>query len=159
MPFSALARFLLAGLALHPALLPAQTIQRCEGPDGRVSYSDKECPQGSRAVRSMAPATAPTPEAQKEAQARAQREKESAAALARTRQAPAAPPARGAPSYVPAEEARRAADCAYLRAELDSSRRLRNVLTTRPYYSLDDVEQMDAREAALAADYRRHCSR
>ena len=62
-------------------------------------------------------------------------------------------------AVVPAEEARRAADCAYLRAELDANRRLRNVLTTRRYYSTEDVEQMDAREAELAADYRRFCTR
>jgi hypothetical protein len=158
MPFTALPRLLVASAVLLPATLLAQTIHRCEGPEGRVSYSDKECPPGSRAVRAMAPPAAPTAEDQKEARARAQREKDVAAALAQSRQATPASP-RGGAAYVPAEEARRAADCAYLRAELDSSRRLRNVLTTRPYYSLDDVEQMDAREAALAADYRRYCSR
>ncbi len=159
MPVAALPHLLLVGLILlPPTALLAGTIQRCEGPDGRVSYSDAECPQGTRAVRSLAPATAPTPEAQGEARARAQREKELASSIARTRQPS---PASGRPgtAYVPAEEARRAADCAYLRAELDSSRRLRNILTTRPYYSLDDVEQMDARQSALAADYGRYCSR
>ena len=34
-----------------------------------------------------------------------------------------------------------------------------NVLTTRRYYSTEDVDQMDAQNAALAADYRRFCSR
>ena len=106
----------------------------------------------------MPPATQPTPEAQKEARERAQRETDVAQALAARRQQPT-PSGRSGQAYVPVEEARRAADCAYLRAELDSNRRLRNVLTTRRYYSTEDVEQMDARDAALAADYRRFCSR
>ncbi|HET9024041.1 MAG TPA: hypothetical protein VFN64_05675, partial [Burkholderiaceae bacterium] len=116
-----------------------------------------ECPPGTRAARAVTPATQPTPEAQQEARERAQREREVAQSLAARRQQPA--PSTSGQAYVPAEEARRAADCAYLRAELDSNRRLRNVLTTRRYYSTEDVEQLDARDAALAADYRRFCSR
>jgi hypothetical protein len=146
-----------ATLALVTAGVCAQSIQRCEGGDGRVAYSEGACPPGTRAVRSIAPPARPSPEAQKAARERAQRDKEVAQTLAAQRQPAAA--ARTGQAYVPVEEARRAADCAYLRAELDSSRRLRNVLTTRPYYSMDDVDQMDAHEAALAADYRRFCTR
>lgn len=146
-----------AGLTLVTSGVCAQTIQRCEGGDGRVAYSEGPCPPGTRAVRSIAPASRPSPEAQTEARERVQRDKEVAQALAAQRQPAAA--ARTGQAYVPVEEARRAADCAYLRAEIDSNRRLRNVLTTRPYYSMDDVDQMDARDAALASDYRRFCAR
>lgn len=157
MPVPLVYRLLVAGLALVTAGAWAQTIQRCEAGDGRVTYSEGTCPPGTRTVRSIAPPARPSPEAQKEARERAQRDKDVAQTLAAQRQ-PAAT-ARAGQSYVPAEEARRAADCAYLRAELDSNRRLRNVLTTRPYYSMDDVDQMDARDAALASDYRRFCAR
>jgi hypothetical protein len=161
MLLSPLSRLLLAGLALASAtgVFAQAAITRCEGADGRISYSDAECPPGTRAVRPVAPATQPSEQAQKEARERVQREKDAARALA------AQPPTttaqvRPAPqAYVPVEEARRAADCAYLRAELDSNRRLRNVLTTRPYYSTEDVEQMDARADALSADFRRYCTR
>lgn len=156
MPVPLVSRLLVAGLALVTAEVGAQTIQRCEG-DGRVAYSEGACPPGTRAVRAIAPPSRPSPEAQREARERAQRDREVAQALAAQRQ-PAAP-ARAGQAYVPVEEARRAADCAYLRAELDSNRRLRNVLTTRPYYSMDDVDQMDARDVALASDYRRFCTR
>ena len=160
MPVPAFPRLLLASLTLVPAtgVFAQSTIQRCEGADGRVSYSSTECPPGTRAVRSVSPASQPSAEAQKEARERAQREKDLAASLAAARQ-PAAAQARAGQAYVPVEEARRAADCAYLRAEIESHRRLRNVLTTRRYYSTEDVEQMDAREAELAADYRRFCTR
>jgi hypothetical protein len=41
---------LLAGLALRPA---AAGIVRCESADGRVTYSNKECPADTRTVRSV----------------------------------------------------------------------------------------------------------
>lgn len=135
----------------------AQTIQRCEGPEGRIAYSNAECPPGTRAVKALPPATQPSPEAQRAARARVERDRDTAKAL-QARREPAAAPSR-AQAVVSAEEARRAADCAYLRAELDASRRLRNVLTTRRYYSTEDVEQMERREAELGDDYRRFCSR
>jgi hypothetical protein len=155
MPRFPLPALLLAGL-MPAAPVASQAIQRCEAADGRVSYSNAECPPGTRPVRAVAPAAQPTPEAQRQAQERVQREQEVAQAIAARRQAG---PAMTGQAYVPADEARRAIDCAYLRAELDSNRRLRNVLTTRRYYSTEDVEQMDAQNAALAADYRRFCSR
>jgi len=148
---------LVAGLALISTGPGAQTIQRCEGPEGSIVYSNADCPPGTRAVKALSPATQPSAQAQQAARARAERDRDAAKALQAQRE-PAASPARGQ-AVVSAEEARRAADCAYLRAELDASRRLRNVLTTRRYYSTEDVEQMDRREAGLVEDYRRFCSR
>ena len=149
-------------LTLVPALLPfgvpAQAIQRCEAADGSTSYSNAACPPASRAVKALPPAIQPSEEAQKEARERLQRDKDASRLLEAQRQ-PGHAQARTGQAYVSVEEARRAADCAYLRAELDSNRRLRNVLTTRRYYATEDVEQMDAREAELAADYRRFCNR
>jgi hypothetical protein len=55
-------------------------------------------------------------------------------------------------------ESQRAADCAYLRGEADSVRRMRNALVNRPYYSLDDLEQMDRHAARLMSEYRRACT-
>jgi hypothetical protein len=147
---------LVVALMLLPPAGGGQTIQRCEGAGGRVSYSNAECPPGTRPVRAVAPAKQPSPEEQNEARERAQREREVAQSLATRRQPPAAS---GASNYVTAEDARRAADCAYLRAEFESNQRLREMLTMRPYYSTEDVEAMDARNARLAADYRRFCSR
>ncbi|MGZ8255183.1 MAG: hypothetical protein ACXWVT_10055 [Burkholderiaceae bacterium] len=155
-----LPHLLLAGLTLVSAtgVFAQSTITRCEGADGSIGYSNAECPPGTRAMRPVAPAAQPSAQAQKEARERVQREKDVAQSLAAPRQ-PTSAQASPGQAYVPIEEARRAADCAYLRAELESNRRLRNVLTTRRYYSTEDVEQMDAREAGLAADYRRFCTR
>lgn len=146
-----------AGLTLA-APVAAQTIQRCESADGRISYSDTACPPGSQAVRALAAPERPSPAARKQARERVERDLALAAEI-EARRRPARAPARAGATVVAAEEVRRAADCAYLRAELDANRRLRALLTTRAYYSLDDVETLDAREAGLAADLRRFCTR
>jgi hypothetical protein len=160
MPFLPAVSFALlaAGLTLGPATPLAQSIQRCEAADGSVVYSNEPCPRGSRAVRALPPATQPSADAQQAARERSQRERELALSRAAQRGGgtPAPPRSR---AVVPLEDAQRAVDCAYLRAELDSNRRLRNVLTTRRYYSTEDVELMDARDTELAENYRRFCSR
>jgi len=44
---------LLAGLALIPTAVAAQAIQRCESKDGRVTYSNTTCPDGTVPVRKV----------------------------------------------------------------------------------------------------------
>jgi len=139
------------GIALLlAAAAPAQQIQRCEGPGGRISYSNSACPEGTRAVGEIKAAPAPSPEAQAAAREKAARDAQTAAALAQQRQTQQA-------SLAQQHQKERAANCAYLRGEIDSLRRLRNVMVNRPYYSLDDLQQMDDHAAQLVADYRRVC--
>jgi len=127
----------------------AQSIQRCESAGGAITYAT-ECPSGTKAVKSLAAVPQPSPEAQEAARQQVQRDQAAARQTdERTRQRQA---------QASAEEAqRRAADCGYMRAEIDSVRRMKNMLTTRPYYSLDDVEQMEKHAVSLSADYQRVC--
>ena len=67
------------------------------------------------------------------------------------------PPGQPARAATSDSELRKATDCGYLRAAIDSSRQLRNVLTTRSYYSTEDVEAADARTSELITEYRRVC--
>lgn len=128
----------------------AQQIQRCEGPGGRVTYSNSACPEGTRAASELKAAPAPTPEAQAAARDKAARDAQTAAALSQQRQAQQA-------SIDQQHQHERAANCAYLRGEIDSLRRLRNVMVNRPFYSLDDLQRMDDHAAQLVTDYRRVC--
>lgn len=41
------------GVWLVAQLACAQTVYRCEGKDGRVTYSDEACPAGSRSMRKL----------------------------------------------------------------------------------------------------------
>ncbi len=80
--------------SLVPLLLTlavAQTahaeIQRCEGPDGKITYSNESCPQNTKAVRKV-DTRPPVVETEiKAAKTRAQREAEEAKALDRQREA------------------------------------------------------------------------
>jgi hypothetical protein len=101
-------------------------------------------------VKSLSDAPQPSAEAKEAARTQVQRD-QAAARQADERR-------RQQQVQASAEEAqRRAADCGYMRAEIDSVRRMKNMLTTRPYYSLDDVEQMEKHAVALSADYQRVC--
>ncbi|MBA2546826.1 MAG: hypothetical protein H0V16_00020 [Burkholderiaceae bacterium] len=129
----------------------AQTIQRCEGAGQRITYANAECPAGTRAVKALPPAPPPSAQSRAETKAQLQRDKDAV----KTQQKPVVQDkALRAPS---SSDLQKAADCGYLQASLDSSRQLRNVLTTRPYYSTEDVEEADARINELAAEYRRVC--
>ena len=134
-----------------PATVAAQPIQRCEGAGGRVTYSNSECPEGTKPIKAVQAAPAPTPEAQRAAREKAARDAQAVQQLAVERQAQQVTAAQQ-------QQDQRVADCAYLRGEIDSIRRLRNALVNRPYYSLDDLDQMDQHAAQLTAQYRRVCS-
>ena len=129
----------------------AETIQRCEGAGGSIVYSNEACPPGTKPVKSLQAAPQPSSEAQQAARAQIQKNQAASRELEQQRQSQQA-------QIAVQQAAKRDADCAYLRAEVDSVRRMRNVLTTRPYYSLDDVEQMDRHALQLLADYQRVCS-
>lgn len=133
----------------------AQQIQRCEGPGGRITYSNTDCPEGTKPIKALQAAPAPTSEAQQAARERAARETRAVQELAdqrRTQQTAASL------QQQQQLQQQRNADCSYLQGEIQSLHRMRNMLTNRPYYSLDDLEQMDQHAAKLSAEYRRVCS-
>jgi hypothetical protein len=137
-------------LLMLPPITLAQAIQRCEGANQRITYSNAECPAGTKPVKALAPAPQPSPQSQAAAQAKLQRYRDES--KAQSKNVPAQPAPAASDSAL-----RKAADCAYLQASIDSSRRLRNVLTTRPYYSTEDVDETDARTNELVTEYRRVC--
>jgi len=147
----------LACCILVTVALPShgQSIQRCEDPGGKITYSNSECPEGTKAVKSVVIPPSPTPDAQQAARSRAASDAARVQQLATDRQTQAQAQEAQAQTQ---KQTQQDADCAYLRGEIDSMRRLRNALTNRPYYSLDDLEQMDQHAARLIADYRRVCS-
>lgn len=133
-----------------PGTLLAQQIQRCEDARGKITYSNTECPQGTSPVKALQAAPAPTPEAQQAARDKATREAQAAQQLGQQRQQQQS-------IETAQQQSQRDADCAYLRGEIDSIRRLRNALVNRPFYSLDDLDQMDRHVAGLQEQYRRVC--
>lgn len=139
----------LLALAIPGALL-AQQIQRCEDARGKITYSNTECPAGTSPVKALQAAPAPTPEAQQAARDKAARDAQAAQQMGEQRQQQQA-------ISTAQQQSQRDADCGYLRGEIDSIRRLRNALVNRPFYSLDDLDQMDRHVAGLQDQYRRVC--
>lgn len=133
-----------------PGTVMAQQIQRCEDARGKITYSNTECPPGTSPVKALQAAPAPTPEAQQAAREKAAREAQTAQQLGQQRQQQQS-------IETAQQQSQRDADCAYLRGEIDSIRRLRNALVNRPFYSLDDLDQMDRHVAGLQDQYRRVC--
>lgn len=144
-------------LLLAAADAGAQGIQRCEGPGGRVTYANDACPEGTRPVRTVDTAPAPSPEAQQAARDQAARNAAAAQTLAEQRRAQQAAGAQRERETQRQREAQRATDCAYLKGEIQSTYRMRNMLVNRPYYSLDDLAAMDQHAAQLTADFQRAC--
>lgn len=65
--------------------LSAAQIQRCEGPGGKVTYSNEDCPQGTKLVKSVDTRPQVTEAAAKSAKNRAQREAEEVKAIEKQR--------------------------------------------------------------------------
>ncbi len=93
-------RTLLAGAALLIASAhlsaAAQSVQRCESADGRISYVDGPCPTGTTAVRTVTSPNTPTAADRRAAQERARNDVKQVSAAERQRQAEEARAARDA---------------------------------------------------------------
>jgi hypothetical protein len=147
---AALLASLLAVAASGPGF--AQQIQRCEDSRGKITYSNADCPEGTKPVRSVQAEPAPSPEAQQAARDKAARDAQAAQQLAEQRRSQQATAAKQ-------RQQQRDADCAFLQGEIQSTQRMRNMLVNRPYYSLDDLEQMDQHAMQLMTEYERVCRR
>ena len=82
-----LLRWLVIGTGLGVAVAARAEIQRCEGPDGKVTYSNEQCPAGTKAVKKV-DTRPPVAEGEaRAAQSRAEREARELKAIERDREA------------------------------------------------------------------------
>jgi hypothetical protein len=78
-------KFLLLAALLSAPTLAAAQIQRCEGPDGKVTYSNESCPTGTKLIKNVDTRPQVTEADAKSAKTRAQREAEEAKAIDKQR--------------------------------------------------------------------------
>ncbi|HTN49273.1 MAG TPA: DUF4124 domain-containing protein [Burkholderiaceae bacterium] len=78
-------RLLQLGLLLGAAMASAQNVQRCESADGKVTYSNTQCPEGTSAVRKVNTAPPVAVDEQKAAKDRAKHDAAEAKAVDKTR--------------------------------------------------------------------------
>lgn len=76
----------LAALLLVCSGTAAQTL-RCETSNGKVTYANTACPEGSRTVRTLPPEAGPTPEDAKAARERLKNDRQKALKIDRERRA------------------------------------------------------------------------
>lgn len=142
------------GVCWLAALLPwpvgAQDIVRCEDPRGRVTYAAPPCPAGTREIRTLAAPPPANPAAAEQARQKTDREVER---MRQQREQAALDEAWAREQ----ERQRNALDCERLRTEIKAARQARAYLVTRPYYSMDDRDQIDTRLKSLEADLSRRC--
>lgn len=89
-------RAVIAAAILSIATTPAsaQDVQRCETADGKISYANGPCPPGTRAVRTLPPANAPSAADRQAAQQRAKQDAGKLAVIERDQKAQEARAAR-----------------------------------------------------------------
>ena len=116
----------LGGVLLAAALATAgpavaQSV-RCESPDGRITYSNTDCPPGSRNVRVVPPAPPPNAADAKAARERARDEQKRAQSLDRQRQAADDKATRERAAQAKKDEARER-DCRKLAIRVEQAQR------------------------------------
>ena len=99
----------------------AQPVQRCESPEGKVTYSNSTCPDGTQAVRKIEPDPSPTAADQKAALERAQQHSRELDKLERQRQKAEDKAARER-AAAEAKQSKKDADCRKLEARVRAAR-------------------------------------
>jgi len=152
-----LARLLLAGLALIPAALAAQSIQRCESKDGRVTYSNTTCPDGTVPVRKVNTAPPVSVEERKAAQDRARKDSAAATQLDKERAQQEARERKLAEERARAE-AKARERCEQARRDLERGRNARAEMNARAA-TIAQLQKADQEIGRREAEVARECAR
>jgi hypothetical protein len=131
----------LLAATLSPAA-SAQTVQRCESRDGKVTYSNTKCPEGTSIVRPVNTSPPVAVDEQKAAKERARRDAAEAKAVDQSRQKEEAKAERAAADQKKAEDKERQR-CEQARRELERARTARASLMQRSAATIEDVQKAD----------------
>jgi chromosome segregation ATPase len=137
-----------AGGAFCAVAAFAQTVQRCETPEGKVTYSNTSCPTGTEAVRSIERDPGPSAADQKAARERAQQHSRELDKLERQRQKEEEKTAR-LRAAADAKQAKKDADCRKLDERVRAAREEFDTATLSRRQALD--RKLRAAEAQAAA--------
>lgn len=140
---------------LSPAAL-AQTVQRCESRDGKVTYSNTKCPEGTSAVRPVNTSPPVAVDEQKAAKERAKRDAAEAKAIDQTRQKEEAKAERAAADQKKAEDKERKV-CEQARRDLERARTARASLMQRSAATIEDVQKADTEVSRREAEADKAC--
>jgi hypothetical protein len=154
------ARRVVALLGLLAATLPpvasAQTVQRCESRDGKVTYSNTKCPEGTSAVRPVNTSPPVAVDDQKAAKERARRDAAEAKAVDQSRQKEEAKAERAAADQKKAEDKERQR-CEQASRDLERARTARASLMQRSAATIEEVQEADKELSHREAEADKAC--
>jgi hypothetical protein len=154
--FAPLLRLLLASLTLLPAAVTAQPIQRCEAKDGRVTYSNTACPEGTAPVRKVNTEPPISVDDRKGAQERARKDGAAAKKLELELAQQQARDRKQADERAKAD-AKAKERCENARRDLDRARAARGELNARPS-APDKIDKAESEIRRRESEVARECS-
>jgi len=140
---------------LSPAA-SAQTVQRCESRDGKVTYSNTKCPEGTSTVRPVNTSPPVAVDEQKAAKERARRDAAEAKTIDQTRQKEEAKAERAASDQKKAEDKERQR-CEQARGDLERARTARASLMQRSAATIEEVQKADKEVSRREAEADKAC--
>jgi hypothetical protein len=140
---------------LSPAV-SAQTVQRCESRDGKVTYSNTKCPEGTSAVRPVNTSPPVAVDEQKAAKERARRDAVEAKAIDQSRQKDEAKAERAAADQKKAEDKERQR-CEQASRDLERARTARASLMQRSAATIEEVQKADKELSRREAEADKAC--
>ncbi|HQR19622.1 MAG TPA: hypothetical protein PLE54_14160 [Burkholderiaceae bacterium] len=134
----------------------AQSVQRCESRDGKVTYSNTACPEGTSSVRAVNTSPPVASDEQKSAKERARKEAAAAKNAEQARAKDEAKAERAAADEKKAQEKSRQ-QCEQARRDLEKARTTRAGLTEKRAASISDMQKADKEISRREADVAKAC--
>ena len=154
------AAILLSALATTGTHTAAQTVQRCEAADGKVTYSNAACPDGTKSVRQVNTAPPIAVEEQKAAKDRAKRDvanaKEAEKARDKGRETEEAKADRAAADQKKAQ-AKERERCDRAKRDLERARTARASLLQQRPATIDEMQKADREISKRETDAAKAC--
>lgn len=151
--------FFVLALALMTTAAPsaAQTVQRCESRDGKVTYSNTTCPEGTSAVRAVNTSPPVAVDEKKSARDRAQKEAAEAKSIDQAREKEESKAGRAAADERKAQEKSRQR-CEQARRDLDRARTTRASLMEKRAASIGEMQKADREISRREAEAAKACN-
>ena len=150
------ATFLPLALLAASTASAAQQVQRCESADGKVTYSNTKCPEGTTPVRSVNTSPPVAVDEQKAAKERAKRGAAEAKAIDKARAKDEAQDQRAVAEQKKAQ-AKERERCDKARRELDEAKDARAELHRQPA-TIQQIQKSDGEISKREAEVARACA-
>lgn len=145
-------------VSIAPALVAAQGVQRCEGADGRITYSNTKCPDGTTAARAVNTAPPISVDEQKAARERAKRDAADAKASEKARAQEEAKAQRAAAEQKKAD-AKKRENCEHAQRSLERAKATRAALSDQRAATAAQMQKADNEISKRETELAKACPR